>query len=92
MTTIAGLWAARGVARAPELQLLPAQVAYDKLPAAPDGVLRLGVGEREMYAAAAGIDLGLVSHCYIAGLSRPGRTTALRTLLASIEKTYAPPD
>jgi DNA segregation ATPase FtsK/SpoIIIE, S-DNA-T family len=85
---IARLWSAQGVARAPELQVLPAEIGYEALPAAPEGMLKLGIGEDEMSTVA--LDLASTPHFYAVGSSKSGRTTLLRTLLASIMKTYTP--
>ncbi len=81
-------WAQLGYGRAPELEVLPAEVGYDDLPAAPPGVLKLGIGEQEM--STVGVNLLAAPHFYAAGSSKSGRTTVLRTLCAAIMETYTP--
>lgn len=85
---IAARWTELGYDRAPELEVLPAQIGYDELPTAPPGVLKLGIGEQEMTTV--GVDLGISPHFYAVGSSRSGRTTVLRTLCAAIMETYTP--
>ncbi len=81
-------WLALGYGRAPELGVLPAEVGYDDLPAAPPGVLKLGIGEREF--STVGVDLRVAPHFYAAASSKSGGTTVLRTLCAAIMETYTP--
>jgi S-DNA-T family DNA segregation ATPase FtsK/SpoIIIE len=81
-------WTQLGYGRAPELEVLPAEIAYDDLPAAPAGVLKLGIGEQEM--STIGVNLLAAPHFYAAGSSKSGRTTVLRTLCAAIMETYTP--
>lgn len=88
VTAVSGLWDIRGVQRAPALRVLPAQIGYSELPAAPPGVLKLGIGEKEM--SVVGLDLTRAPHFYCAGSSRSGRTTVLATLLRAIQDTYTP--
>lgn len=88
VTAVSGLWGTRGVQSAPVLRVLPAQIGYSDLPAAPPGVLKLGIGEKEM--SVVGVDLTRGPHFYCAGSSRSGRTTVLATLLRAIQDTYTP--
>jgi S-DNA-T family DNA segregation ATPase FtsK/SpoIIIE len=88
VTAVSGLWGTRGVHRAPALRVLPAHIGYSELPAAPAGVLKLGIGEKEM--SVVGLDLARAPHFYCAGSSTSGRTTVLATLLHAIQDTYTP--
>jgi S-DNA-T family DNA segregation ATPase FtsK/SpoIIIE len=88
VTAVSGLWGTRGVQRAPVLRVLPAQIGYSELPAASAGVLKLGIGEKEM--SVVGLDLTRAPHFYCAGSSTSGRTTVLATLLRAIQDTYTP--
>lgn len=89
---VAHKWLERGFGRAPQLQQLPAEIAFadlDPLPAtAPRHGLRIGIGEREM--STAWLDLDLNPHAYCAGTSKSGRTVFLRTVCAAIMETYTP--
>lgn len=85
---IGRLWSERGHQRAPQLEVLPAEIAYAKLPPAPPGMLKLGIGENEM--STVWVDLETAPHFYAVGNSRSGRTTVLRTLLQSIAETFTP--
>ena len=88
VTAVSGLWKTRGIASAPALRMLPAQVGYSELEATERGVLKLGVGEKQM--SAVGVDLSRAPHFLCVGSSGSGRTTVLRTLLQSIEESYTP--
>jgi S-DNA-T family DNA segregation ATPase FtsK/SpoIIIE len=88
VTAVSGLWGTRGVQSAPVLRVLPAQIGYSELPSAPPGVLKLGIGEKEM--SVVGVDLTRAPHFYCAGSSTSGRTTVLATLLRAIQDTYTP--
>jgi S-DNA-T family DNA segregation ATPase FtsK/SpoIIIE len=88
VTAVSGLWGTRGVQRAPALRVLPAHIGYSELPAASAGVLKLGIGEKEM--SVVGLDLTRAPHFYCAGSSTSGRTTVLATLLRAIQDTYTP--
>ena len=82
------VWRRAGVAPAPRLRMLPAEVAYrDLAPVGPDQ-LALGLGELEMETVA--IDLTRTPHFYAVGRSKSGRSSVLRTLCASIQNTYRP--
>lgn len=85
---IADVWARAGVARAPELPVLPMAVQYRELAAVGPDRLALGIGENGLETVA--IDLTRTQHFYALGRSETGRSTVLRTLLTSITLTYTP--
>jgi S-DNA-T family DNA segregation ATPase FtsK/SpoIIIE len=85
---LAGMWAARGVAGAPKLAVLPPAVRYEDLDAPSTGTLKLGLGELEMSTVA--VDLRVSAHFLAAGRTKSGRTTLLHTLCASIQDVFAP--
>ena len=85
---IAELWAAKGVAVAPALRTLPSEIGFGELGPVSGDVLKLGIGETEM--AAVGVDFGESPHFYAVGSTGAGRTSVLRTLLASIEEKFTP--
>jgi S-DNA-T family DNA segregation ATPase FtsK/SpoIIIE len=87
-TEIARLWAANGALAAPKLRVLPTEIAFEELAAAPPRTLKLGVGEAEM--ATVGVNLAEGPHFYAIGSSESGRSTVLKTLLAAIEETFTP--
>ena len=85
---VADRWTQLGYPRAPKLQQLPAEINYEQLPPAPPGVLKIGIGEREMTTV--GVDLRQTPHVYCAGTTQSGRTLFLKTVCAAIMETYAP--
>lgn len=87
---VADRWAQLGFERAPKLEQLPAEISYHdrRLPPAPAGVLKIGIGEREM--STAGLDLRLTPHAYCAGTTRSGRTLFLKAVCAAIMESYTP--
>lgn len=85
---VADRWSQLGFAHAPKLQQLPAEISYNQLPAAPSGVLKIGIGEREMTTV--GLDLRLTPHTYCVGTTQSGRTLFLKTVCAAIMETYTP--
>jgi DNA segregation ATPase FtsK/SpoIIIE, S-DNA-T family len=85
---VADRWAALGYGPAPKLQQLPAEIGYLALPKAEKGVLKLGLGEREMTTV--GVDLRVTPHIYCAGTTRSGRSMFLKTVCAAIMETYTP--
>ncbi|QIV79932.1 type VII secretion protein EccCb [Mycolicibacterium frederiksbergense] len=89
---IAQKWAQRGFGPAPQLQQLPAEVAFTDLaplPAtAPRHALRIGIGERDM--STAWLDLELYPHAFCTGTTKAGRSVFLRTVCAAIMETYTP--
>lgn len=87
---IAQRWSALGVAPAPTLPTLPAEVGYAELGDVPRGVLKLGVGEQALETV--GVNLAECPHFYTAGSAQSGRTTVLKTLIASIQQSFTPED
>lgn len=89
---VAHKWLQSGFGRAPQLQQLPASVAFADLdplpPTAPRHGLRIGIGERDM--STAWLDLDLYPHAYCTGTTKSGRTAFLRTVCAAIMETYTP--
>lgn len=85
---IAELWAAKGAVAAPMLRTLPSEIRYAELGPVAGEVLKLGIGESEM--SAVGVNLAESPHFYAVGAKGCGRTSVLKTLLASIEATYTP--
>lgn len=82
------MWAARGVAGAPKLAVLPPAIGYEELAAPTAGTLKLGLGERDMSTVA--VDLQASAHFLAAGRTKCGRTTLLHTLCASIQEVFTP--
>ena len=85
---IAQRWSALGVAPAPTLPTLPAEVQYAELDDVPRGMLKLGIGEQAL--ATVGVNLAECSHFYAVGSAKSGRTTVLRTLITSIQQSFTP--
>lgn len=87
---VAKRWTELGFERAPKLEQLPAEIHYadPRLPRARRGVLKLGMGEREM--STVGIDLRATPHAYCVGTRGSGRTLFLRTVSQAITETYSP--
>lgn len=85
---VAEAWRRRGLAPAPPLQMLPAEVAYHDLPPAEPESLKLGMGESEMSTVA--VDLMASPHFLAVGSPKCGRSTVLRTLCAAIVDTFTP--
>ncbi|WP_204809362.1 type VII secretion protein EccCb [Mycobacterium riyadhense] len=87
---VAERWKQLGFEPAPKLQQLPAEIYYKdpRLPAARRGVLKLGMGEREM--STVGINLRDTPHVYCVGTVDSGRTVFLRTVCEAIKEAYTP--
>ena len=85
---VADRWRQLGFPHAPKLQQLPAEIYYDQLPPAAAGVLKIGIGEKEMTTV--GVDLRLTPHVYCVGTTQSGRTLFLKTVCAAIMETYTP--
>jgi type VII secretion protein EccCb len=85
---VAEAWRRRGVASAPPLQMLPAEIAYHDLPPAQPETLKLGMGESEMSTAT--VDLTVSPHFLAVGSSKCGRSTVLKTLCTAIADTFTP--
>jgi DNA segregation ATPase FtsK/SpoIIIE, S-DNA-T family len=85
---VAGAWRGRGVAPAPPLQMLPAEIAYHDLPPAQPETLKLGMGESEMSTVA--VDLNVSPHFLAVGSNKCGRSSVLKTLCAAIADTFTP--
>lgn len=83
---IAQRWSALGVAPAPTLPTLPAEVGYAELGDVPAGTLKLGVGEEAL--ATVGVSLAQCPHFYTVGSAQSGRTTVLKTLITSIQRSF----
>ncbi|MDP7707382.1 type VII secretion protein EccCb [Mycobacterium sp. TY815] len=81
-------WAQLGYERAPQLQQLPAEINYSDLPPAPSGLLKIGIGEREMTTV--GMDLRQTPHAYCVGTTQSGRTMFLKTVCAAIMEAFTP--
>lgn len=81
-------WRRRGVAPAPALQMLPAEIAYRDLPPARPETLKLGMGESEMSTAV--VDLTVSPHFLAVGSNKCGRSTVLKTLCAAIADNFTP--
>jgi DNA segregation ATPase FtsK/SpoIIIE, S-DNA-T family len=86
-------WTLRGAPAAPQLQMLPAEIAYtalrNRVTTLEPRQLLIGIGETDIDGAAS-VDLTSSPHFYAAGRSKSGRTTVLKTLCASIQDTYSP--
>lgn len=85
---IAQRWSALGIAPAPTLPTLPAEVSYAELDDVPRGMLKLGIGDVAL--ATVGVNLAECPHFYAVGSAKSGRTTVLRTLIASIQQSFTP--
>ncbi|MCH9736861.1 MAG: type VII secretion protein EccCb [Actinomycetia bacterium] len=86
---IAQQWAARGIAPAPPLPTLPPEIGLDDLDGdLGSGVLKLGMGELALQTV--GVNLAESPHFYAVGSNGSGRSTVLRTLIASIQNSFSP--
>jgi DNA segregation ATPase FtsK/SpoIIIE, S-DNA-T family len=85
---VAEAWRRRGVAQAPPLQTLPAEIRYHDLPPAKPETLKLGMGESEMSTVA--VDLTVSPHFLAVGSPKCGRSAVLKTLCAAIADAFTP--
>ncbi|MFE3445403.1 type VII secretion protein EccCa [Nocardia sp. NPDC059180] len=79
--------------RAPEVKLLPAQLAFDAIPARPAPTtlaerLVVPFGVRESDLGTAAIDFGVSTHFMVLGSSGSGKSSVLGALLESITRQF----